>query len=148
MSNRATSFWRLAAQYFFGGVGLALVALGCRRLGLDLATTSFVYLILITLLSLTGSFIGSVFLSITAVACLAYFFAPPLFSMWIDSPQQILLTTTFLLTSLIVTRLVGRARKQTETTLRAKEKLRHSEAYLAEAQRISQTGSFGWDVCS
>jgi PAS domain S-box-containing protein len=29
---------------------------------------------------------------------------------------------------------------------RAKEALRRSEAYLAEAQRLSHTGSFGWDV--
>jgi PAS domain S-box-containing protein len=31
---------------------------------------------------------------------------------------------------------------------RAEEALRRSEAYLAEAQRLSQTGSFGWDVSS
>jgi PAS domain S-box-containing protein len=31
---------------------------------------------------------------------------------------------------------------------RAEEGLRRSEAYLAEAQRLSQTGSFGWDVSS
>jgi PAS domain S-box-containing protein len=31
---------------------------------------------------------------------------------------------------------------------RAEDELRHSEAYLAEAQRLSQTGSFGWDVLS
>lgn len=29
---------------------------------------------------------------------------------------------------------------------RAEEKLRKSEAYLAEAQRLSHTGSFGWAV--
>src|SRR6516164_10835051 len=29
---------------------------------------------------------------------------------------------------------------------RAEEALRRSEAYLAEAQRLSHTGSFGWDV--
>src|SRR5262249_640286 len=29
---------------------------------------------------------------------------------------------------------------------RAEEELRHSEAYLAEAQRLSRTGSFGWNV--
>jgi len=28
------------------------------------------------------------------------------------------------------------------------EKLRRSEAYLAEAQKLSHTGSFGWNVCS
>src|ERR1700674_1643515 len=31
---------------------------------------------------------------------------------------------------------------------RAEEALRQSEAYLAEAQRLSRTGSFGWDVLS
>src|SRR6202022_1869789 len=29
---------------------------------------------------------------------------------------------------------------------RNQEALRRSEAYLAEAQRLSRTGSFGWDV--
>jgi len=31
---------------------------------------------------------------------------------------------------------------------RAEEALRRSETYLAEAQRLSHTGSFGWDVSS
>ena len=31
---------------------------------------------------------------------------------------------------------------------RAEEELRRSEAYLAEAQRLSRTGSFGWNVSS
>src|ERR1700686_375405 len=31
---------------------------------------------------------------------------------------------------------------------RAEEALRRSEAYLAEAQKLSHTGSFGWDVSS
>jgi PAS domain S-box-containing protein len=31
---------------------------------------------------------------------------------------------------------------------RAEESLRHNETYLAEAQRLSRTGSFGWDVSS
>jgi NO-binding membrane sensor protein with MHYT domain/nitrogen-specific signal transduction histidine kinase/ActR/RegA family two-component response regulator len=31
---------------------------------------------------------------------------------------------------------------------RAEEALRRSEAYLAEAQNVSHTGSFGWNVCS
>ncbi len=32
--------------------------------------------------------------------------------------------------------------------IRAEEKLRQSEAYLAEAQRLSRTGSFGWNVAT
>ena len=37
----------------------------------------------------------------------------------------------------------GRAERR-----KAEQALRRSEAYLAEAQRLSHTGSFGWDVAS
>jgi PAS domain S-box-containing protein len=144
MSNQTTGFRRLAAQYFFGSVGLALLTFVCFRLGFDLATTGFVYLALITLVSLTGSFIGSAILSIIAVACLAYFFALPIFDFRIDSPQHIVVVSAFLLTSLMVTRLVESTRKQTQAALEAGAALRRSQAYLAEAQRLSRTGSFGW----
>jgi CheY-like chemotaxis protein len=44
---------------------------------------------------------------------------------------------------------VRRALRETEERIelrRAEEALRRSEAYLAEGQRLSQTGSFGWDA--
>src|SRR5262249_558270 len=43
---------------------------------------------------------------------------------------------------------VRRALRETEERtdrIRAQEALRRSEAYLAEAQKISRTGAFGWD---
>jgi PAS domain S-box-containing protein len=46
---------------------------------------------------------------------------------------------------------VQRALREAEERVerrRAEEALRRSEAYLAEAQRLSHTGSFGWDVAS
>ncbi|MDB6160139.1 MAG: sensor hybrid histidine kinase [Gammaproteobacteria bacterium] len=104
MSNRATRVSRSSAQYFFGGMGLALLTLVGVLLGLDFATASF----------------------------------------RIASAQQIVLAITFVLTSLIVTRLVGRARRQTRVALQAEAALRSSEARLAEAQRLSLTGSFSW----
>jgi PAS domain S-box-containing protein len=138
-SAQTWSFWRLAAQYILGGIGLVLLTFVCFQIGLGLATTAFVYLLLITLMSLTGSFIGSAILSIIAVACLAYFFGPPFFDFRVDSAQHVVIVIAFLLISLIVTRLVGGARKQAKA-------LRHSETYLTEAQRLSRTGSFGWRV--
>jgi PAS domain S-box-containing protein len=46
-----------------------------------------------------------------------------------------------------VRRALREAGKRAELS-RAEEALRRSEAYLAEAQRLSHTGSFGWDVSS
>src|ERR1700751_3941207 len=89
---------RPATQYLVGGVSLALLTVGCFRLGLDLPTAAFLYVILVTLLSLTGSFLGSVILSIAALACLDYFFARPIFSLRIDSPRDVALVIAFLLT--------------------------------------------------
>jgi DNA-binding NtrC family response regulator len=41
-----------------------------------------------------------------------------------------------------------REAKERAERKRAEEALRRSESYLAEAQRLSRTGSFGWDVSS
>src|SRR5580698_102141 len=41
-----------------------------------------------------------------------------------------------------------RETREREERQRAEVALRRSEAYLAEAQRLSRTGSFGWDVSS
>src|SRR6476620_714464 len=70
-----SALWHSVAQGLFGGIALALVTLACFRLGLDLATTAFAYLIVIVLLSLMGSFYVSAVLSIIAVVALIYFFA-------------------------------------------------------------------------
>jgi PAS domain S-box-containing protein len=107
-------FWPSGAQCFFGGVGLALLTFICFRLKLTLATTGFAYLIVIALLALMGSFIGSIVLSIVAVGCLSYFFAPPLFSFRVDYPEDILAIAAFLTTSLLVCGLTARVRKTTE----------------------------------
>ena len=48
--NRTTNFWNLAAQFFLGSITLASVAF--LRLGVDLASTAFVYLIVIVLFAL------------------------------------------------------------------------------------------------
>jgi PAS domain S-box-containing protein len=144
--TRTSRFRQAAARYLFGGIGLALLTFACFRLGLNLATTGFVYLILITLLSLTGTFTESAILSVVAVACMNYFFAPPIFSLRVDYPQDIVLVVAFLLTALIVTRLVGRTRTRMEEALQAKEKLQQSQSYLAEAQRLTHTGSWAHDA--
>ena len=111
MTRPQTSrFRRSAAHYVLGVVGLVLLTFACFSLGLNLAMAGLVYLIFITLLSLTGTFVESAILSLVAVGCLNYFFAPPIFNLRADYPQDAVLVITFLLTALIVTRLVRRTR--------------------------------------
>jgi K+-sensing histidine kinase KdpD len=124
---------RSVAQGFFGGIALALVTMACFRLGLDLATAAFAYLIVIVLLSLMGSFYVSAVLSIIAVAALNYFFAPPIFNFRVDQPQDAVVVIAFLLTSLIVTGLVEKARSQTEAALEAEAALREQASPQSHA---------------
>ena len=87
MQERPSQLWVSATQCFLGCIGLAVLTFVCIQLKADVATAGFAYLILLVLLSLKGSFIGSLALSITAAACLAYFFAPPALSFMVEVPQ-------------------------------------------------------------
>jgi len=132
--------WRAIAQYLSVGFALALITFICFQLRLSLTTATFLYLIVIVLLSLRGSFLASAIVSFVAVGLLDYYFAPPIFSLSVAHPADVVTIIVFLTTSAVITRLVSRVRELMQ------EKLRQSEAYLAEAQRLSHTGSFGWRV--
>jgi len=119
MENRTETFWRAAQQCFFGCTALALVPIVGFRLKADVPTTAFIYLAVIVLLSLFGSYIASVVLIIMAVAGLAYFFAPRIFSSAFDLPQDIVLVIVLFLTPRTVTGLIRRARMLTEAALQA-----------------------------
>src|SRR5439155_903692 len=65
-------------------------------------------------LSLMGGFPSSAVLSIVAVGCLSYFFAAPVFNFKIQYSLDAVVVISFLITSLIVTGLVRRARSLRE----------------------------------
>ncbi|MCA1452587.1 DUF4118 domain-containing protein [Bradyrhizobium sp. BRP22] len=97
----------------------------------------------------------------TALAGLAfeYFVASPMNSFEIDA-HQIPRLSLFVITALFVNWIAAAQRKATrslelsrrdllaglERQKRTEARLMRSEMYLAEAQRLSQTGSFGWTV--
>ena len=60
-------FRRTSAQCLIGSLALVLVTLVCYRPQWNLAAASFLYLIVVVLLSLTGEFVASVIVSIMAV---------------------------------------------------------------------------------
>ena len=108
-------FRRAVAQWLSGSIALALVTCVCFRLGLDLVTTACLYLVIIVLLSLEGSFPVSFVFSLIGVGCLAYYFAPPIFSFHVSEPLNAAAIFAFLTTSAVVTYLVSRVRKSAET---------------------------------
>jgi signal transduction histidine kinase len=111
------TFWRSAVQCLFGGVALAFVTLICFGLRLNLATAALLYLMVVVLLSLKGSFVSSGVVSLVAVGCLAYFFTVPIFSFRVDDPLNVVAIIAFLTTSLVITRLMTRVRKLADDQL-------------------------------
>ena len=57
-----------------------------QTLRFNLATTACLYLTAIVLLSLQGSLVSSAVVSLIGVGCLAYYFAPPIYSFRFDDP--------------------------------------------------------------
>jgi C4-dicarboxylate-specific signal transduction histidine kinase len=131
---------RDAAQCAAGCLVIGLITLVCFRLGLNFATPTFLYLMVIVGLSLRGSFISAAVASLVAVTCLTFFFIKPIYSFRVSDPIDVVAVVAFLTTAGVITRLVAQVRQLMQ------EKLQRSETYLSYAQRLSHTGSFGWKV--
>ena len=109
--------WRSVKPGLLGAIGLALVTFICFRLQAGLATAALLYVMVVVLISLKGSFVTSTVTSVLAVGCLDYFFTTPLFTLGMNDLQSYVAMTVFLTISLIITRLVSRVRKQAEEAL-------------------------------
>ncbi|WP_187639583.1 DUF4118 domain-containing protein, partial [Paraburkholderia podalyriae] len=101
----------VAAILFAGAISIAISTWVCFRLGAGVAVVGFVYVIEVLLVSLTGSLVSSVAISVIAVGCLDFFFTPPRFTFRTDTQQDIVALTAFFVTTFVVTFLVHRTRR-------------------------------------
>src|SRR5580692_1094256 len=74
-----------------------------------------------------------------------YFFLPPRFHLSLE-PFSDLQFAAFLAATLLMTGLIEAKRRVELARLEVSLRAQTSESYLAEAQRLSQTGSFGWNA--
>jgi PAS domain S-box-containing protein len=98
----------------------------CYRVGLDVATTAMLLLISVVLLSLAGNFAVSAVVSAVAALGLHFFFVDPRlrWPLAIEDPLEIMALVTFLLTALVVTRLLSRVRESLNAAETARNELR------------------------
>ncbi|MCA1411163.1 MULTISPECIES: PAS domain S-box protein [Bradyrhizobium] len=135
MSIQISSLKRSAPQLTFGGITLAAVTLSCVYLNAHFAATAFAYLLVVLLFSLMGSFIASSALCIMAIAALAYYFAPPAFSLQIDDPRDPPVVVAFFIVSIVGTYLIGKLRQEREAARVAAVKLQRSAADLEDREK-------------
>lgn len=117
--NRTDIFWHSAAQCLLGSAALALLTFLCFRFQANSTTVALLYLIVIVLISLSGSFAPSAFVSIIAYICLDYFFTAPLFHLAMSEPLDLVSPIAFLTTGFVITRLMSKVRKSNEDQKRA-----------------------------
>src|SRR6202049_1093068 len=126
MGSKGRGFWRVwqTIQWCaLGAVAVLLLTWIAFQLHFSFLTVSFCYLILLVVQSLAGDFTSSAVVSFVAVACLDYFFVEPRFSFQVDSPIYIAGLGSFLITGVVITRLVTQVRTKTELSRLHREKL-------------------------
>ena len=70
------------------------------------------YLLVVVVQSLWGGFASAAVVSVVAVACVEYFFIPPVLEWQIDNPEDGVALVTYLATSLVITRLASKAHSE------------------------------------
>lgn len=125
------------------GAVVALTAIG-RALQLNPTTAGFVYLSAVVILSIWAGLRVGIAASFFAAGCYNYFFLPPLYTFHIDDPRNWAAVTSFLVSSIVVTRLVLNAREQAAEAERRRlegeanahlELLRQSDAFKTSLLR-------------
>jgi signal transduction histidine kinase len=128
---------RSVARCLLGIIALAALTLVCFLLHLNVSAVGFLYLIVIVLLSLAEDFVSSIVSCIFASGCLAYFFAPPIFSLRVHESPNFIAIVAFLTTSLVISRLVYEVRTKSDEAL-ASVNRKLADAEESERTRISR----------
>jgi two-component system, OmpR family, sensor histidine kinase KdpD len=102
-----------------------LVTLICFGLDASLTIAGFCYLIVVVLQSLAGDFRSTAVVSLLCAGCLDYFFIPPLFSFRVSDLSDTLALITFLVTGLVVTRLVSLSGDAAESEQLQRQEMTH-----------------------
>src|SRR5207253_2989468 len=97
---------RVALQLLATAVAIGVLTAGAHLGALTAATAGFVFLLAVLFLSMWGGLLVGAVASLLATACYNVFFFPPLYTFSIADPSNWVALVTFLVTSVVVSRLV------------------------------------------
>lgn len=101
-------------QWSVGVLSIAALTFLGKSIDLNATTIGFVFLVVVLLLSMWGGLALGLAMSILATACFNFFFLPPFYTFTIEEPANWIALSAFLVTSIVVGRLVVQARRQAE----------------------------------
>jgi two-component system, OmpR family, sensor histidine kinase KdpD len=110
--------WQQCRQAAVSSLALVAVSFAGYRLHLNASTAILLCLLIVVWQSLGNGFAVSAVVSLVAAACLDFFFLPPILSLRITDPVNILAFVVFLGVALVITNLVSRLRLEAENAQR------------------------------
>ena len=102
---------RVLGRWSAGIAGLGLLTAFGMAFQVHLTTMGFLYLLVVVAVATLGGFWPATLTSLMAVACLDYYFTPPIFTFNIDDPQDWVSLGTFVGTALIISKLSAGERR-------------------------------------
>jgi len=103
-------------------------------------------MLLVVMQSMTGDFRSAAIVSLLSAVCLDFFFTQPLFTLYISNPLNVLALVAFVVTALVITRLVSLEREQAKSSMLQKDRLDHlyklSQQLLALEPEAMMTEKF------
>src|SRR4051794_8693992 len=105
---------RVTARVLASLVGVAAITFaGHRLIAVNATTVGFTYLILVLLIATTWGFVESAVASLAATVAFNFYFLPPIGTLTIADPENWVALFSFLITSLVASRLSTRAKRRT-----------------------------------
>jgi two-component system, OmpR family, sensor histidine kinase KdpD len=145
-ARRSHRSWARSLQWCaLGTLGVGIITWAGFGLQFNFAAASLCYLLLIVLQSLTGDFAACCFVSLVALGSLDYFFTSPILSFRVSHPINILALSSFLVTALVITRLVSKVRDRAELSYAQHQKtqqLYEVAQHLLAADPREASGAF------
>jgi PAS domain S-box-containing protein len=119
----AISRLRFMLPSLAGAAAIAVLTVLCFRLQLSLATTAFVYLVVIVLVSVRAGLLGSLTVSAIAVLLLHLVFSTPLLRFRVQPDLDLTALAAFAVTAMVVTGQSARARESLREVEAARNEL-------------------------
>jgi len=149
MRNKSRQFsrsWRSTGVFLLGALILSALTLICFRLHVSSTTVGLLYLMVIVLVSLTSNLISSVVIALIAYGLLDYFFTAPLFTLGMNQPLDFVAPFAYLITAIVINRLISNVHQSNDERKQAEETLRKSQAELAHVTRLVSMGELAASI--
>ena len=135
----------------FAGLSLTAV-LACTWIAFyvqfNFASAGFLYLFLIVVTALYGGFWVATLSSVVAVACLNYFFVPPVFSFTVTRPENWVALGAFEFTALTISRLSHRAHSRAAEAIAERSDSQHLYETAQRILALDRSGEPGTPIPS